>query len=207
MSEGLAEIRPASRRRSWGAVRAVSQLARQHPLWALLLAGAAAGIIVLAIGGYFLGWGWTGFAGNTVWDWLSLLVTPVTIAVASLAFNAQQGQRSLEASEQQHRTTLQLEHARQQEAALDAYLEHMAHLLVDGHLKEAPPGDQVRAEARARTLATLQRVDQARKDIIHRFLSESGLTAGDDPVIDLRGASQEGSDLFAAASREEGAHA
>jgi hypothetical protein len=43
------------------------------------LAGAVvfAAVVVL---GYSLHWGWTGFAGNTLWDWLEVLLLPVVIA-------------------------------------------------------------------------------------------------------------------------------
>lgn len=36
-------------------------------------------ITVLAIGGYTQGWDWTGFKGNTLFDWLKLLFLPVVI--------------------------------------------------------------------------------------------------------------------------------
>jgi hypothetical protein len=29
------------------------------------------------IGGYALGWSWTGYAGNTLWDWLIMLLVPL----------------------------------------------------------------------------------------------------------------------------------
>lgn len=41
-------------------------------------------LLVLALGGYLGGWGWTGFRGNTLWDWLHLLVLPVTLAFLPL---------------------------------------------------------------------------------------------------------------------------
>jgi hypothetical protein len=45
-------------------------------------AGAVTGVIaVLAIGGYSANWRWTGFEGNTLWDWLHLLILPVVLAV------------------------------------------------------------------------------------------------------------------------------
>ncbi len=47
-----------------------------HVAFALLLAGFA----MLVVGGYGLGWQWTGFQGNTLWDWLELLALPITIA-------------------------------------------------------------------------------------------------------------------------------
>lgn len=48
------------------------------------------GLIVLAafaalvLAGYLVPWGWTGFTGNTLWDWLSLALLPVVIATSSL---------------------------------------------------------------------------------------------------------------------------
>src|SRR5579885_3400313 len=99
-----------------------ASILRIHPLWAIGIALAAIVIIVLAIGGYFLGWNWTGFKGNTFWDWMSLLITPVTIAVVSILFSVQQSRQSM------------AENARmQQEATLEAYFEHITHLLLDGH--------------------------------------------------------------------------
>jgi hypothetical protein len=50
-------------------------------------------LLVLAFGGYFFNWTWTGFGGNTVWDWLSLLITPVTLGLASIALTMQTSQR------------------------------------------------------------------------------------------------------------------
>ena len=43
----------------------------------LVLAGWA----VTVVGGYDLGWTWTGYVGNTLWDWLQLLLLPVVIPV------------------------------------------------------------------------------------------------------------------------------
>jgi hypothetical protein len=33
--------------------------------------------VVTIIGGYDLGWSWTGYQGNTLWDWMSLLLLPI----------------------------------------------------------------------------------------------------------------------------------
>ena len=37
--------------------------------------------VVTVIGGYGLGWAWTGYAGNTLWDWVMLLLAPGAIGV------------------------------------------------------------------------------------------------------------------------------
>ena len=42
-----------------------------------IMAALAAGWIVTVIGGYALRWTWTGYAHNTLWDWLQLLLLPL----------------------------------------------------------------------------------------------------------------------------------
>ena len=44
------------------------------------LAGVAVAFGTFVLLGYALHWAWTGFAGNTLWDWLELLLLPVVIA-------------------------------------------------------------------------------------------------------------------------------
>ena len=39
---------------------------------------------VLVVAGYTIPWGWTGFTGNKLWDWLELLVLPLTVAFIPL---------------------------------------------------------------------------------------------------------------------------
>jgi hypothetical protein len=36
---------------------------------------------VLVVAGYTIPWGWTGFVGNKLWDWLELLILPLTVAL------------------------------------------------------------------------------------------------------------------------------
>jgi hypothetical protein len=61
---------------------------RHHLLLGVVL--AAFGIAVL--GGYLWGWAWTGFEGNTLWDWLHLLILPLVFPTlllpAALAITA-----------------------------------------------------------------------------------------------------------------------
>lgn len=64
----------------------------QHHSWrrsytlALVISGLA--MAILAIGGYMLNWSWTGFKGNTFWDWLNLLLLPVVLTVVTAWFSA-----------------------------------------------------------------------------------------------------------------------
>jgi hypothetical protein len=58
----------------------------------MLLGLLLAAFAVAVVGGYRWGWGWTGFRGNTLWDWLHLLVLPLAFPTlllpAALAITA-----------------------------------------------------------------------------------------------------------------------
>ena len=48
--------------------------------------GVAVGVLLIAfacvvIAGYLVPWGWTGFVGNTLWDWLNLGALPMAVAL------------------------------------------------------------------------------------------------------------------------------
>jgi hypothetical protein len=49
---------------------------RGHSLIAL---GGIGAFAALVLAGYLAKWGWTGFRGNTLWDWLHLLLLPLLI--------------------------------------------------------------------------------------------------------------------------------
>jgi len=42
-----------------------------------VIAFLAIGWIVTLVGGYVWRWSWTGYQGNTLWDWLQLLLLPL----------------------------------------------------------------------------------------------------------------------------------
>ncbi len=47
-----------------------------RPYEKAIAAALAGGFAVTVAGAYALGWTWTGYAGNTLWDWLSMLLVP-----------------------------------------------------------------------------------------------------------------------------------
>ncbi len=49
---------------------------------ATILVSLCLPLTVLLIGGYGFNWSWTGFEGNTLWDWLHLLLVPAAIPLA-----------------------------------------------------------------------------------------------------------------------------
>ncbi|MCW2648590.1 MAG: hypothetical protein JWP07_4699 [Pseudonocardiales bacterium] len=57
------------------------QMTRQHRT---ALAVALLVFAVLVAAAYLIPLGWTGFTGNTLWDWLELMLLPLVVASASL---------------------------------------------------------------------------------------------------------------------------
>jgi hypothetical protein len=41
--------------------------------------------VLIVLGGYLIPWAWTGFVGNSMWDWLNLVALPVAVALTPLA--------------------------------------------------------------------------------------------------------------------------
>src|SRR5215218_3649024 len=120
-------------------------------LWTAGLAVALAfGFVVIC--GYLFGLKWTGFADQTLWDWLKLLLAaavPVVIAYLGTRISTLQylGQQDAEKK-------------RAQDEALQAYLDQMSQLLLtedeEGKsLRDAKQGDIQSTVARARTLTVL----------------------------------------------------
>src|SRR5262249_47357915 len=52
-------------------------------VWSVLLI-----LAVLEIATYLFNWHWTGFKGNTLWDWMNLLLLPLVLTLVSFWFSA-----------------------------------------------------------------------------------------------------------------------
>jgi hypothetical protein len=65
------------------AVALIPVLLELRPDWrrrhAAALAAGAAVFVALVLAGYLAHWRWTGFTGNTAWDWLHLLLLPLLV--------------------------------------------------------------------------------------------------------------------------------
>ena len=55
------------------------ELEHLRPRTVALLAAAALALTVVALGGYLAHWRWTGFQGNTLYDWLRLFLAPLLL--------------------------------------------------------------------------------------------------------------------------------
>jgi hypothetical protein len=60
-------------------------------------------LVVLFVGTYAFNWSWTGFKDHgRLWDWLSLLLVPVTVAILPIWYSTRQSFSSDGTGEQQH---------------------------------------------------------------------------------------------------------
>ena len=79
----------------------------QQRLWLAQLKWVVVAIVavfvVLFVGSYIYNWSWTGFHDHgRLWDWLSLLLVPMIVAVLPIWFSMRQSHGSNETSKQQH---------------------------------------------------------------------------------------------------------
>ncbi len=62
--------------------------------WKRVLVAAVIILVILEIGSYAFNWTWTGFKNNdTVWDYLQLLLLPITLAIVPIWFMAEEAQQ------------------------------------------------------------------------------------------------------------------
>ena len=158
---------------------------------------------------------WTGFAdyepsnsalvrGKTLWDWMELLIIPMALAMGAFYLersesaverNAAVDRAMLERKAAKHHAKLERKLAtdHHQEAALQAYLDRMAELLLKEKLLEGE-NQKVLDVARARTLSVLRGLNAARNGIVLRFLRDIGVAGNPESNLFVN-ANLEGVDL------------
>jgi uncharacterized protein YjbI with pentapeptide repeats len=129
----------------------------------------------------------TGFETKTLWDWMELLIIPAVLAVG--AFYLQSSERTVER---------EIATDRQHEAALQAYLDKMADLLLDKKLSQYK-SEEVWNVVRFRTLTVLRGLNVTRNRLVVRFLRDIELIGKAESTFflgaDLEGAELSGVDL------------
>lgn len=125
----------------------------------------------------------TGFEGKSLWDWMELLIIPAVLAGGAFYLNSSE-----------RNTEREIATDRQQEAALQSYLDRMSELLLKEKLQTTKKAE-VRDVARTRTLTVLRGLDAVRKGLVVKFLYEAGLISKEKPIINLTGASLLGANL------------
>jgi uncharacterized protein YjbI with pentapeptide repeats len=186
------------------------QKIKQHPY--------STGFIVLLVVilfiflAYRFSWDWTGFSSGTnrititstfkgnytatisqpsksLWDWLNLvgiLAIPAVVGFGGVWYTAQQEK----VSEKENTDN-------QRHAVLQAYIDKMSELLLNGHLAERtadgqlnPEHKQARDVGRLRTITVLAQLDARRVGYVFAFLREAELMSAtkDDNAISLKNA-------------------
>ena len=153
--------------------------------------------------GYYVEW--TGFGeyistspnverSKTLWDWMELLIIPLVLAIGAFFLN--RSEQSLERQAAKNRAELEREIVkdRQQEAALQAYLDRMSDLLLKEKLLTTDK-EEVHDLARTWTLTVLQGLDKERKGQVLKFLFDANLIKNINTIIPLKGADLSGADL------------
>ena len=62
--------------------------------WVFVAVAVGVLFVVLVLGGYLLDWTWTGFTGNTVWDWLGLFLMPFLLPLVLILLVQRQSQQA-----------------------------------------------------------------------------------------------------------------
>jgi uncharacterized protein YjbI with pentapeptide repeats len=151
-------------------------------------------ILISVVGDYFhLGiFSWAGVRDKTLWDWIGLVGTvliPILLAIVGQQLSTQQAR---------------IADDRARETTLQNYFDKMTELLLENDLRTSTPGSEVQDIARARTVTTLRQLDKARRNILLRFLSQTGLIGGEEAHVrllsraDLREADLSGAFLYRA---------
>src|SRR5215213_10982935 len=180
---------------------------QEGPLTVLGAATAVAAVVVLIrVGQHYQ---WTGFGESvqskpdnqeiqprkTLWDWLQLFIVPLALAAIGLWFSAQQDAHQQQIEEKRAKSDRHIEEQRAQDAALQAYLDQMSQLMLEGDLLDSKQDSEVRTLARARTLTVLTRLDSRRKGSVVQFLHEASLIKKEGPVVSLSAVRLRGADL------------
>jgi uncharacterized protein YjbI with pentapeptide repeats len=135
------------------------------------------------------------FGGKTVWEWLQLLIVPVILSLITVVFSWQQNARQQDIEDQRAQAERTIEEQRAQDAALQAYLDQMSQLMLEGDLRGSEEGSDVRSLARARTRTVLVRLDGSRKGRVVQFLYEASLLEKERPIVSLSDVRLRGADL------------
>jgi uncharacterized protein YjbI with pentapeptide repeats len=181
---------------------------RDRPLAVLGAAAVvvAAVVVLIRVGQHYQ---WTGLGESvrpkadnqeiqprkTLWDWLQLFIVPLALAAIGLWFSAQQDAHQQEIEKDRAKSDRHIEEQRAQDAALQAYLDQMSQLMLEGNLRRSKESSEVRTLARARTQTVLERLNSRRKGSVVQFLYEASLLNKENPVVSLSDVRLSGANL------------
>ena len=162
----------------------------------ILSVGLMTAIAIIAVGYLPKANSFSGFQGKTLWDWLSLLVVPASLAGLGALLQLKDQDRAKkqadlerEIADKNRQQDLKIAEDNRQEEALQHYLDRVSNLLIEKNLlaiaanvargKNTPEEKELLDVSldviRTMTLTVLQRLDGNRKGIVVQFLVESDI--------------------------------
>ncbi len=126
---------------------------------------------------------WTGFADKTLWDWLNLvaiLLVPIIIGVATLQVSVS----TLQFTNQQNKTALDMTRDQQREAVLTHYMDDISNLLIDKDLRNAQKESPVQRVAIMKTASLQRRLDTRRNNELLHFIQDEDLLTWSSHTIE-----------------------
>jgi hypothetical protein len=173
----------------------------------ILCIGVVTAIAIIAVGYLPKANSFSGFQGKTLWDWLSLLVVPASLAGLGALLQLKDQDRAKkqadlerEIADKNRQQDLEIAQGTREEEALQHYLDRVSNLVIEKNLLEIAAKDAPTTEEkelldvsvdiiRALTLSTLRRLsDGIRKGSVVRLLAEAD-------IIQRLGVSLDGADL------------
>jgi uncharacterized protein YjbI with pentapeptide repeats len=174
--------------------------------WPAIVIGIGLGIFIWA--GYTQNWGWTGFSGypgmpasgmnntlpiaaqreRTLWDWLELIVVPLSLVVVAALLRDREIHREAREKDLER----QARRERYREDALQMYFRNLATLILKFNLvptNNKPPTSSVVKLAQLQTITILRRMtdedgtDISRINVIMAFLRDAGLLSGEAGLL------------------------
>jgi uncharacterized protein YjbI with pentapeptide repeats len=116
----------------------------------------------------------TGFEAKSLWDWLDLLIIPLTLLIGGYFLNRQERLREQKLIESNQRVERELALDKQREANLQSYLDRITELMLTHDLREKEK-KEAQHVARVRTLTILLALDGNRQRLVLHFLKEAEL--------------------------------
>lgn len=125
---------------------------------------------------------WTGFQEKTLWDFMNMLVVPITLGSMALVYGSYDSARQQTIEIQREEVQQAFENNRINESILQAYFGDISNLILEHGLNAARLENKALADfteveslARAHTLSTLHVLDGQRNGLLLRFLAETDL--------------------------------
>lgn len=136
---------------------------------------------------------WTGFGpydekvdgprGKTLWDWLDLMIIPLTIGFIGFLYKEADQEKSINKQKEKDQLT-----------NVDSFFKILTELITKNNLLNNTSNDPNRIIARTRSIQALDEADSERKGQILQFIYESGLI-NLKPILNLNGVNAKKSNL------------